>query len=686
MEKLNNYVKLLSRKIQRGGTIEESVAAFTTNDLDNRENIITVLRTADASTSYLGDFDMTTLSQKDKSFITKTLSSYSFFKGKNDTSSPTLYTQIQEFLRKVAAQSLATPLSSTVTQGASSAAAATSGGPAGSNSSSSSNTPPAGLTPPSPSPRNPSFFSSSSSQGSPPFLLQVPSQEEAKADAIQAFYRHYENYVGRTPLDMISSNITDEFVREGKNFGFTETILRKDIRFLLKLKQDIMDELGNTTESNRQETIERLEQEAQGKGSLGPIIINTISQFREEVERSYLPRSPLGAPQSLSRNATATRGSQRARLSVAPSRTSSAQQQEQNTELLDNFAMNNELRRTILNVLEFVYPEFGGPIKEYFQSILQKIESAQEATRLGMIKKFNVDLIKATLNLQSLVAQFTIPPLTDTPLLEELINGINFEEFGKESIKKIISENNFSNKNTILRQIREAEEAAAAEPEPIAAAETKEAAAAKAAKAAKAKEFAKKYSYLIDAFKLEFFETLKTTVIPQLRNARNTSDINIGEKDFISNSPLTNALMEILDLRSATSSSISVPTAPVPISPTLITKVLLAFKKLVPIPEEESKQTREYNLDYDGGDPDISVFTVHVYKNTGHGDVLLGSRTVRTTDTIKSVIDSVKGANPNQRCIVTCYKNFLNSLGPKDYYVPFGNLRLKYDQVELWLI
>jgi len=93
-----------------------------------------------------------------------------------------------------------------------------------------------------------------------------------------------------------------------------------------------------------------------------------------------------------------------------------------------------------------------------------------------------------------------------------------------------------------------------------------------------------------------------------------------------------------------------------------------------------------YEENQDSG-PSVPLgFKVDLYKNTGGGDVLLGSRTVTRNDTIKSVIDSVKGSNPNQRCIVTSHKNFLNSIGPKDYYVTFGNLRLQYEQVELWLI
>ena len=80
------------------------------------------------------------------------------------------------------------------------------------------------------------------------------------------------------------------------------------------------------------------------------------------------------------------------------------------------------------------------------------------------------------------------------------------------------------------------------------------------------------------------------------------------------------------------------------------------------------------------------MFRVFVYKIGKTDDILLATATANRSQTIKSVIDGVKGANPNQRCLVSSGKMFVTSLDPKDYYITFGNLRLKYDQAELTLI
>jgi hypothetical protein len=90
--------------------------------------------------------------------------------------------------------------------------------------------------------------------------------------------------------------------------------------------------------------------------------------------------------------------------------------------------------------------------------------------------------------------------------------------------------------------------------------------------------------------------------------------------------------------------------------------------------------------DYTSGEPEINMFRVFVYKAQNNEDILLGTATANRSQTLKSVIDGVKGANPNQRCIVSNGKTFITSLDPKDYYVTFGNLKLKYDQAELTLI
>jgi hypothetical protein len=91
----------------------------------------------------------------------------------------------------------------------------------------------------------------------------------------------------------------------------------------------------------------------------------------------------------------------------------------------------------------------------------------------------------------------------------------------------------------------------------------------------------------------------------------------------------------------------------------------------------------------DNGEPELMLFKVYVYRmgrNERNGDDLLAHATASRSQTIKSVLDGVKGANPNQRCIVSSGKQFVTSLDPKDYYTTFANLRLRYPQAELTLI
>ena len=90
--------------------------------------------------------------------------------------------------------------------------------------------------------------------------------------------------------------------------------------------------------------------------------------------------------------------------------------------------------------------------------------------------------------------------------------------------------------------------------------------------------------------------------------------------------------------------------------------------------------------DYTTGEPEINMFKVFVYRAQNKEDILIGTATANRSQTLKSVIDGVKGANPNQRCIVSNGKTFVTSLDPKDYYVTFANLKLRYDQAELTLI
>lgn len=90
---------------------------------------------------------------------------------------------------------------------------------------------------------------------------------------------------------------------------------------------------------------------------------------------------------------------------------------------------------------------------------------------------------------------------------------------------------------------------------------------------------------------------------------------------------------------------------------------------------------------YSSGDAEITSFKVYVYKNEfNRGDVLLSSGSASRANTVKSILDGVKGANNSRRCIVSSGKIFITSLEPKDYYQTLASLHPKYDSVELYLI
>ena len=90
---------------------------------------------------------------------------------------------------------------------------------------------------------------------------------------------------------------------------------------------------------------------------------------------------------------------------------------------------------------------------------------------------------------------------------------------------------------------------------------------------------------------------------------------------------------------------------------------------------------------YSSGEPEITTFKVLVYKNEfNKGDILLSSGSASRSHTIKSILDTIKGASNSKKCIVSCGRIFITSLEPKDYYQTLGSLHLKYDSVELYLI
>jgi hypothetical protein len=116
---------------------------------------------------------------------------------------------------------------------------------------------------------------------------------------------------------------------------------------------------------------------------------------------------------------------------------------------------------------------------------------------------------------------------------------------------------------------------------------------------------------------------------------------------------------------------------------------VLTKVKVTDLTEEQAREImiQERTPRIDSGDADIQTYNVKVFKSMGkNGDTLLGSTSVHRSQTIKSVLDSIKGGSSSQRCVITSYHNFVNSIGPKDYYVTLSNLRLKNPQLELYLI
>jgi hypothetical protein len=87
---------------------------------------------------------------------------------------------------------------------------------------------------------------------------------------------------------------------------------------------------------------------------------------------------------------------------------------------------------------------------------------------------------------------------------------------------------------------------------------------------------------------------------------------------------------------------------------------------------------------YVSGDIDINLFKVAVYRTVNGRDQFVGQSTCSRNDTIKSVLNAFKQVC--MRCLVSSGQMFVTSLDPKDLYVSFSNLNLKYDQVSLYLL
>ena len=122
-----------------------------------------------------------------------------------------------------------------------------------------------------------------------------------------------------------------------------------------------------------------------------------------------------------------------------------------------------------------------------------------------------------------------------------------------------------------------------------------------------------------------------------------------------------------------------------PMAGTTVCVYIIKFneKRYGGIEDEEMLRSVEDEF-YVSGDVDINLFKVALYKTVNGRDQFVGQSTCSRNDTIKSVLNAFKQVC--MRCIVSSGKMFVTSLDPKDLYVSFSNLNLKYDQVELYLL
>jgi hypothetical protein len=97
-----------------------------------------------------------------------------------------------------------------------------------------------------------------------------------------------------------------------------------------------------------------------------------------------------------------------------------------------------------------------------------------------------------------------------------------------------------------------------------------------------------------------------------------------------------------------------------------------------------SSSTNAY-VDY--GEPDIQILDVTVYKiERNNTKRFLATKPVSRYTTVKALLDQIKDAYPNTRCLVSSGGMFVTSLDPSAYYTSFHLLGIKHQSLELELI
>ena len=87
---------------------------------------------------------------------------------------------------------------------------------------------------------------------------------------------------------------------------------------------------------------------------------------------------------------------------------------------------------------------------------------------------------------------------------------------------------------------------------------------------------------------------------------------------------------------------------------------------------------------YDSGPVEPTYFKVSVYKTINGKDTYVNSGPAYPQDTIKKILDAFKVSG--NICIVSSGKQFVKSLNGKDLYTTLGQLHLKYESVELFVL
>ena len=102
-------------------------------------------------------------------------------------------------------------------------------------------------------------------------------------------------------------------------------------------------------------------------------------------------------------------------------------------------------------------------------------------------------------------------------------------------------------------------------------------------------------------------------------------------------------------------------------------------------PKQSAQLSSQIISFYDSGPADPTYFRVTIYKTTNGKDTYVNSGSAYPSDTIKKILDSSKVSG--KICIVSSGKQFVKSLnGEKDLYTTLGQLHLKYESVELFVL